>query len=107
MSVFPSNHFILERVSKNDIGDSLKLIMLISRWNLPLVLWTFIFIYGMCIILAFSNKNEFRIAWMAPKKEYYNLSAYSSVGALKMALSAIRQNSEPSQIQSLHNSTIK
>lgn len=71
------------------------------------MMWSFFLIYGMCFIFVISTKNEFRIAWMAPKKEYYNLSAYSSVGALKIALSAIRQNSDPSQIQSLHNSTIK
>lgn len=80
--------------------------MMILQWRLPMVMWSFFLIYGMCFIFVFSTKTEFRIAWMAPKKEYYNLSAYSSVGALKIALSAIRTN-PTNRIQSLHNSTIK
>ncbi|XP_065926987.1 uncharacterized protein [Magallana gigas] len=80
--------------------------MMILQWRLPMVMWSFFLIYGMCFIFVFSTKTEFRIAWMAPKKEYYNLSAYSSVGALKIALSAIRRN-PTNRIQSLHNSTIK
>lgn len=80
--------------------------MMILQWRLPMVMWSFFLIYGMCFIFVFSTKTEFRIAWMAPKKEYYNLSAYSSVGALKIALSAISTN-PTNRIQSLHNSTIK
>ncbi|XP_065940267.1 atrial natriuretic peptide receptor 2 isoform X1 [Magallana gigas] len=81
--------------------------MMILQWRLPLLMWSFFLIYGMCFISVFSTKNEFRIAWMAPKKEYYGFSAYSSVGALKMALSAIRMNNDPDLLQPLHNSTIK
>jgi hypothetical protein len=44
---------------------------------------------------------------MAPKKEYYGLSAYSSVGALKLALVAMEQSSHTSPIQSLKDTKIK
>lgn len=30
--------------------------------------------------------REFRIAWMAPRREYHGLSAASSVGGIKLAL---------------------
>ena len=36
--------------------------------------------------------REFRIAWMAPREEFHNLSASTSVGALKLALAAIIQH---------------
>jgi hypothetical protein len=45
---------------------------------------------------------------MAPKKEYYGLSAYSSVGALKLALIAMEQDITPANgIQALKNTKIK
>lgn len=42
-----------------------------------------------CLLVVVTAKKEFRIAWMAPKKEYYGLSAASSIHALKAALTAI------------------
>ncbi|KAH3890238.1 hypothetical protein DPMN_014311 [Dreissena polymorpha] len=36
------------------------------------------------------DDNEYRIAWLAPKKEYYNFSAATSVGAMKLALKRIQ-----------------
>lgn len=36
--------------------------------------------------------REFRIAWMAPTKEYYNFSAGSNVGGLKLALENIARD---------------
>ncbi|XP_041367586.1 atrial natriuretic peptide receptor 2-like [Gigantopelta aegis] len=41
------------------------------------------------VIVGLENRREFRIAWLAPKKVYNNLSAASTVGALKLALKAL------------------
>ncbi|WAR01721.1 GCY2-like protein [Mya arenaria] len=38
------------------------------------------------------DDQEFRIAWLAPEKEYHNFSARTSVGAMKLALAYIRQH---------------
>ena len=40
------------------------------------------------------ESREFRIAWMAPTREYYNLSAATSVGGLKLALMALQSDGE-------------
>ncbi|WAR01727.1 ANPRB-like protein [Mya arenaria] len=37
------------------------------------------------------DDQEFRIAWLAPEKEYHNFSARTSVGVMKQALAFIRQ----------------
>ncbi|XP_056015335.1 atrial natriuretic peptide receptor 3-like [Ostrea edulis] len=80
---------------------------MVSTENVCFVLWASILIYGLTITFVSCNKIEFRIAWMAPKKEYYNLSAYSSVGALKVALTAMEQINDLRQIQSLKDTNIK
>lgn len=36
--------------------------------------------------------KEFRIAWLAPRQEYHNFSAATSVGAMKLALAYIDQH---------------
>ena len=38
------------------------------------------------------DDREFRIAWMAPEKEFHNFSAATSVGALKLGLSKIEKD---------------
>ncbi|XP_062593601.1 guanylate cyclase 2G-like [Saccostrea cucullata] len=65
-----------------------------------------IFLYGITYFVVSSKQYEFRIAWMAPSQEYYNLSASSSVGAFKVALTAISQTPDSSEAK-LQNSTIK
>ena len=47
------------------------------------------------------DDKEFRIAWMAPKKEFHNFSADTSVGALKLGLSQIERD------QYLHGRTVR
>ena len=37
------------------------------------------------------DDKEFRIAWLAPQKEFHNFSAETSVGALRLALAYIDQ----------------
>jgi len=39
-----------------------------------------------------TEDKEFRIAWLAPEKEYHNFSAGTSVGAMKLALAYINQH---------------
>ena len=39
-----------------------------------------------------SHDREFRIAWLAPKQEYHNFSAATSIGAMKLALAYIDQH---------------
>ena len=47
------------------------------------------------------DDKEFRIAWMAPKEEFHNFSADTSVGALKLGLLQIDRD------QYLHGRTVR
>lgn len=39
-----------------------------------------------------AHDREFRIAWLAPRQEYHNFSAATSIGAMKLALAYIDQH---------------
>ena len=47
-------------------------------------------ILGICIFMGVTSKQDLRIAWMAPEREYYGVSAGSSVLMIKAALAVVK-----------------
>ncbi|XP_060068241.1 atrial natriuretic peptide receptor 1-like [Ylistrum balloti] len=47
------------------------------------------------LLLRTSECHQFRIAWMAPTKEYHGVSAATSVGGLKIALHGMEKENAP------------
>ncbi|OWF50691.1 Atrial natriuretic peptide receptor 3 [Mizuhopecten yessoensis] len=68
--------------------------------NMKRNLWNFLLV--LLLQLETSSSHEFRIAWMAPTKEYHGFSAATSVGGLKIALYAMENENAP-----LTNHTVK
>ncbi|XP_062610157.1 atrial natriuretic peptide receptor 1-like isoform X1 [Saccostrea cucullata] len=88
------------------MANLFKLTLAMLASSMAYIMLKLIFIYGITNFVVSTKQYEFRIAWMAPSQQYYNLSASSSVGAFKVALTALSQTPD-SSVSKLQNSTIK